>query len=291
MSLTRRRFLTISAAAAAAPAYALPASWQGRAFGGDVSIRLDGPRGETAAALQDAVRLIRAVEAQFNLFDENSALSHLNRDGVLRRPDPMFVALMRAAGDVYRVTSGLFDPSIQPLWRALALGQDPGAAKARVGWDRVQFDEEGIELGSGQALSFNGIAQGFATDLVADMLHARGFGKALVNIGEHRALGGPWRLGLSDPEAGYLGNFSLQGSAVATSSPSAMRLGEAGHILHPSQRAIWSTVSVEAQRATYADAYSTALCMAQLKQIDRIKTQAQLARVSVVNAAGELVTR
>jgi thiamine biosynthesis lipoprotein len=50
----------------------------------------------------------------------------------------------------------------------------------------------------GQALTFNGIAQGFATDLVVGELQAAGAEKVLANIGEYAGFGGIRRVMLID---------------------------------------------------------------------------------------------
>ncbi|WP_159977282.1 FAD:protein FMN transferase [Roseobacter cerasinus] len=96
-------------------------------------------------------------------------------------------------------------------------------AHARVGRTRVAFGSDAIALAPGQQLSFNGITQGYATDLVSDALRARGFGDLHVNPGEHAAFGPARRLGLSDPTQGPFGHLTLQDGAVATSSPAAPR--------------------------------------------------------------------
>lgn len=292
--IARRRFLAISAAALLGrPARAAgPARWSGIALGAEADITLHGPEAATAPAL-DAVRAILArVEALFSLHDPASALSTLNRTGRLDPAPPAFLRLLREAGRVHRATAGRFDPTVQPLWRALAEGGDPVAARRLIGWHRVRLAGTGVALGPGQALTLNGIAQGFATDLVADSLAARGFGRALVHIGEHRALGGPWRLALEDPEAGFLGTRTLTGTAIATSSPAALRLGPAtGHILDPRGGAspAWSTVSVEAGRATLADALSTAFCLMPRAEIAAARAAfREVRRVTLVDPGGNL---
>lgn len=290
MTHSRRRFLTITAAFAAMPRGARAHSWQGHAFGADVSLTISGPKDQAEDAMSQARALITKVEGLFSLYDSRSTLSTLNSAGKLARPDTRFLDLMRAADRAVRLTDGLFDPTVQPLWAALAGGHDPVDAMAVVGWDKVAFSTDQITLGTGQALTFNGIAQGYATDLIADMLQTRGFTDALVNIGEYRSLGGTWTLGLSDPSHGVLGNRTLSGGAIATSSPAATPLGNRGHILHPSALPRWSTVSVEAPRATLADALSTALVLAPLEQIRAIKDQTDITRVTLVDFDGDLTT-
>lgn len=290
MTLSRRRFLTISAAFAAMPATSYAAQWQGRAFGADVSLTLRGPRDVAQAALTEARGLLAQIEGLFSLYDPSSALVALNRAGTLNSPDARFVEVMEAADRAHRQTDGLFDPAVQPLWAALASGGDADAARGKIGWARVRFDPSRIVLGQGQALTFNGIAQGYATDVIADALAARGLTDTLVNIGEYRGLGGPWTLGIKDPVHGRLGMRTISDGAVATSSPAATMLGVGGHILHAHARPMWSTVSVEAARATVADSLSTAMVLASRDQIESIAARADIRRVTLVDFDGNLTT-
>lgn len=288
MSLTRRRFLTVSAAFAALPASAQAAHWQGRAFGAEIAITIRGPSVRATPALAAARQTIRAVEKLFNLYDTASDLSRLNRDGVLIDPDPRFVTLCRLADDMHALTRGLFDPTVQPVWQALATGRAPRAAWAQTGWDQVTLSLARITLGQGQALTFNGIAQGFATDLVSDVLRAHGLDRTLVNIGEFRGTTGPWRLGIEDPEHGLLGQHTLTSGALASSSPRATQVAGQPHILHETAVPRWSTVTVEAASAAVADAASTALVLAGPDQIKSMIGQKEIRRILVVDPAGQL---
>lgn len=289
MTFSRRRFLTIAAAFAASPAAAQRHSWHGRALGAEVSIVLMGPSQLAATTLATAREMIAGIEKQFSLFDPMSAISRLNRDKSLR-PAPQFFDLVTKADKAVQLTGGLFDPTVQPLWKAVQQGRSTQEEQAAIGWDRVKFSQNAITIGTNQALTFNGIAQGFATDTIADFLAAQGWHNALINIGEHRSTGGHWRLALEDTSHGVLGIRTLEAGAIATSSPAAMPIGKTGHILHATARPQWSTVSVEAHTATVADAYSTALTLAPLKDVREIKAKAGLHRVTLVATNGDLIT-
>ncbi len=289
MKLNRRRFLSISAACMlATPARAQIHRWQGRALGAEVDITLHAPAEIAEPALDRARGSLDAVMAQFDLFDPASTVSRLNRTGHLDAPDVMFRRLMQACTQVHAATGGLFDPTVQPLWRALAEGQPPEAARALIDWSRVRHSAASVTLGEGQALTFNGIAQGFATDLVAEALRDAGLERTLVNIGEFRGTGGPWRLGISDPEIGMIGTRTLTSSAIATSSPKAVPLGGQGHILHGHAKPRWSAVSVEAATATMADGFSTALTMARLEDIRAAVGTFGIRRITLVSDQGDV---
>lgn len=300
MTLPRRRFLSISAAALAVTGPALAAGgagftrWRGRALGAECEITLHAPPARAQPALEAARATLRAVEDQFNLYDPGSALARLNKAGHLDAPAPMFLDLMALCAAMHRATEGRFDPSIQPLWQALAQGRDAEAARAQVGWPRLRWDQHAVRLAPGQALSFNGVGQGFATDKVTETLAAHGLGNLLVNIGEFRGAGGPWRVGLSDPDHGALGTRQIGTGAIATSSPRALSLG-AGitHILDPrgGRAPRWSTVSVEAETAAVADALSTAMCLMTREEIAAVQAQVPaLRRVTLVDYEGDLIT-
>ncbi len=289
--ISRRRFLAISAASLAAPA-AQAHTWTGRALGANAKITLYGGKASARTALEGVRSLIESAEAAFSLYDPESELSRLNRSGS-HLPSPMFCELFTVADEIHRATGGLFDPTVQPLWQAYVAGEDVSAAQKMIGWHRVVAGNHGaIHLADGQALTFNGIAQGYITDLAATYLRTAGFRKVLVNIGEFAGSGEPWRVGIADPMHGFLGYRTLNDGAIATSSPEALMLPGSGHIFHPYGDApVWSTVSVEASSATLADGLSTALCLARPNDIRRIRARLPgVGRVTLVDVEGSLTS-
>ena len=119
------------------------------------------------------------------------------------------------------------------------------------------------------AVTLNGVAQGYITDRVADLLRGRGFENVLVELGEVRALGRcadlePWRAGIADPEdpSAVLLELPLLDSALATSGSYGTWLDPAHrhhHIFDPATGRSahrQAMVSVTAPRAMVADALS-----------------------------------
>ncbi|MWB76431.1 FAD:protein FMN transferase [Pseudooceanicola sp. 216_PA32_1] len=288
--MNRRRFLTIAACAAVLPVGARAVDWRGQVFGADARITLTGP-GDAAAALNAVRGELRRLEALFSLHDPGSELSRLNRAGRLERASPDMRAILAECDRAWRLTGGAFDPTVQPLWRALAEGRDPRPAADAVGWDGVRMRDGAVSMRPGQALTLNGIAQGYAADRVAALLAGRGYRDALVDMGEMAALGGPFRVGVADPVQGLLAQETLRDAAIATSSPGAMSLGAGGHILGPSgQVPLWSTVSVMADSATRADALSTALCLCDRATAHRLLRDGMARRILLVDEAGNLIS-
>ena len=239
------------------------------------------------AGLDAAVRTIRHVERQMSLFDENSALCQLNRDGRLRAADPDLLRVLRLAQRIAAASQGAFDITMQPLWQAWESAQRSGAlatagalrlARRLVDWRALRLDGTDVSLQlPGMALSLNGIAQGYAADLARARLQAHGIEHALLDTGEWSAWGqgpenAPWRLAVAEPVLPHQLPGGLQlvsdGRAVATSSDrhslfSADRRHH--HIIDPRtgySPTVWSSVTVLAHSCALADALTKVLFMA-----------------------------
>ncbi|MDB5884197.1 MAG: ApbE family lipoprotein [Polaromonas sp.] len=218
---------------------ASPLQWRERTllgFGTVLSLRVAHADSQQAErALDQAVATLRHVEAQMSLFNSDSALSRLNREGVLLRPNPDLVRVLQLAQFVSARSRGAFDVTVQPLWtvfeqasrrQALPLPEAVKAARAAVGWQHLEVSNDAVRLARpGMGVTLNGIAQGFAADLVRTRLQASGIAHALVNAGEWTALGrpahsGPWLLGLQDPRdaEALLARLALDGRSIAVSA-------------------------------------------------------------------------
>ena len=270
---TRRRFLSISAAALALPSAAMAATqarWRGVALGAPAQMILSGVSPLAArpifAALEEELARIERI---FSLYRQDSALVRLNRAGRLDAPPSELLDVLTLAGGIHEATGGAFDPTVQPLWKALAEGGDARAAAALIGWQDVRFDAREVRFNrAGMALTLNGIAQGYASDRIAALLRARGLRDVLVDIGEVVALGQnpkghAWQAGIAAPDGQIVRRISLADRALATSAPMGTVLpGGQGHIIGPrGQTPRHALVSVSAPRAALADGLSTALCL------------------------------
>jgi thiamine biosynthesis lipoprotein len=184
-------------------------------------------------------------------------------------------------------TGGVFEPPIPPLWLATAASADREAPRRLLGWTRLRIAADEIGLDPGMQLTFNGIAQGYAADRVADVMRAEGLADVLIDMGEavglgQRPEGGGWRADIALPDGTVVSRTILCGRALATSSPRATLIGAGQpHILDPSGAPPrWQLASVSAARAALADALSTAFCLMDRPAIDRA-----LARSAVPSAA------
>jgi len=280
--------------------------WRGVALGADAMIELHHP---DAAAAQDLIDRslveVARLERIFSLYDPESTLSRLNREGNLDGPPLEMIELLGSSIEFSKMTGGAFDVTVQPLWNLYAAhfsrpGADPaGPGKqelaetlARVGYGSIVLAPQNVRLTRrGAAVTLNGIAQGYLTDRIVELLRGAGVGQTLVDMGEIRAMdgkpsGGPWIVGLERP--GYRGHvmrrIALYDRAVSTSGGYGTTLDPAGrfnHIFDPKTGATSSryrSVSVVADCATTADALSTAFS---LMPVDAIAPIARRLRLNV----------
>jgi thiamine biosynthesis lipoprotein len=263
--------------------------WRGSVLGADATIRLyAGSRAQASEAFDAAAAEIERLDNEFTLHRSNSALSRLNRDRRLLNPSLDMRYLLAEAVRFGRLTHGAFDVTVQPLWELYAghfsrHPEDTSGPPAElveqavrlVDYRQIRIEPGQITLPPGAAITLNGIAQGYITDRVADLLRARGWKDVLIDLGELRGLGAhpdgrPWMAALANPIRGdrETGMVPLSERAMATSAGGATRFEASGryhHLFSPASGLSANTyakVIVAAERATLADALSTALFVA-----------------------------
>jgi FAD:protein FMN transferase len=322
-STSRRRFLQIIAAtsvsglatvrAGAATAAAIQ-SWEGEALGADASIALAGLDPYRAERLLQSCRQeISRLERIFSLYLQNSALSRLNANGALADPPVELIGLLDTCRQVFVLSGGGFDPTIQPLWRLYAdTYGDPrsprapdaseiAARRSLIGFDAVSWDRRRVAFRRpGMAMTLNGIAQGAITDRITALLHNAGATHALVNVGEYAAIGHhpdgrAWQVGIQDPRGAdaTVDIMELVDQAVATSGAYGGRFGDSGlnHIIDPRtgrSPAGYLSISVRHASATLADGLSTAFSFLSEREIAAAAASIGGVTVLLVRADGTL---
>jgi len=260
--------------------------WRGVALGTEARMVLthDDP-GVARAALARCLDEVARLENVFSLYRSDSELSRLNRQGHLKAPSHDLVRLLSISRRYGDLSGGAFDVSVQPLWSLHARyyadhPNGPGPDQDSLERALRLIDYRAIDISPGEiafqrpdmAITLNGIAQGYITERVGDLLRHMGFSNVLINLGETRVLdehpeGRPWRIGLSDPvnPGRRAGQISLVNQAIASSAPSGFSFDAAGRHHHLFDPVLGHSpdkilgVSVIAPRATDADALSTAL--------------------------------
>ena len=297
---TRRRFLRVVAAVAGLPpiiatlrATAPKArlhTWHGEALGAVSELTLWHP--DAAFAQRTILRVrqeIERFERIFSLYRRDSEISRLNEAGKLLKPSPELRQLIEESQRLGELSGGAFDISVQPLWRLYEAHfwsrtdvQPDIAARARevahavVDFRQIEIGAAAVEFArGGMAITLNGIAQGYISDAITDMLRNEGFESAVVDLGEYRTIGRhpdgrPWRIGIRDArDVGSIDRtVDLEDMALAVSGGYGTTFEASGrchHIFDPRTGSSANTlvdVAVIGPRATAADGLATAICVA-----------------------------
>jgi thiamine biosynthesis lipoprotein len=294
--LTRRRALTIVAAASVLPVASCRRGgreafeWRGTSLGADARIVMsDTDRRGAEEAIGSCLAEVERLELSFSLFREDAEIVRVNRTGRLQCPSLDLRRLLEICRAVNAESDGLFDPTVQPLWRFYVqwfAGRSEREAPpdrertgliSQIGLERVNVGPDAVTLSGCAQITLNGIAQGYITDRVAELLRDRGWRNVLIDLGEVRALGrradrAPFTVRIR--ETGRV--LPLANAALATSTADSLSFSEPlglAHILHPRTGATpahWHSVTVQHPSAAIADALSTALFLASGEELARI---------------------
>lgn len=222
------------------------------AMGGPCELSLwpDGPD-EAATVVPLLEQEVRRLEAKFSRFQATSLLSRINRGELNgRRLDAETVGLLNFAQACFEMSEALFDPSVgilRSLWdfNSQRLPQPAEIAKLRtlIGWQRVNWDGERLQLPADMALDLGGLVKEFAVDRLRQLLQERQIA-GLVNLAGDIAVsalppdGQPWRVAVQHPRAkGAIAWLPLVSGAVACSGDYERCMHVAGkrycHLLRP----------------------------------------------------------
>lgn len=291
MSLSRRKFLSVSLGAGAAAVGGV--AWQSGNLPNDVTRRswalgsevvmsvMAMPIARAERAFDAAFAELELVEQVMSLYRPDSQVCRLNRDRVLERPHPYLLEVLAMAEQTARSSDGAFDVTVQPLWELFAACQkqqrtpsdsEIAAARSNVDWTAIEISPDRIRLHSPvTAITLNGIAQGFAADRAVAALRDHGVQHALVNTGEISGLGrkpngDDWTAGVQHPRErdAFVSLVGLQGRSLATSGDYETTFSadfSKHHIFDPrtgESPIELASVSIVAPTAMQADALSTA---------------------------------
>ena len=287
---------------------------------------------DPGAVLSAMAARVNDLESVLSRTREDSDISALNAAaGADTEVSAAAWNLLSAAREAAEATSGAFDPTIAPVVSAWGFGEEtyrvPGQAELEALLDTVGYS--GITLGRGQgetylaalqpeqAVDLGGIAKGYASDCMADLLLEADVDHGCVNMGGNvlawgtKEDGSPWRVGVKDPEntAGLCGVLSLESAYAVTSGGYERFFEEEGKIYHhiidpatgaPAESDLRSVTIVmdwkseklngKSGNGTICDALSTALfVMGEEKAVEFWRSGAYDFEMILVTADGRLL--
>lgn len=310
----RRTFIAASLGSVAGVAVATP---QGQlhsaaALGFGTTLRLlvvHPDRGEAQRIMARAFDQAHQVDRLMSIYNPASQVFQLNRDGVLERPDARLLVVLAQARALSVLTGGAFDITVQPLWQVYRDAGTPNGrpaqrdrlmASAKVGWKGVEADAARVSLRkTGMQITLNGLAQGYAADLVLASLRRDGIAQALVDTGEFNTAGckpdgTAWALGVIDPRDATLlsATVRLAGRSLATSGDYAAAFTPDfvhHHIFDPATADSpqeLASVTVAAPSAMLADGLSTAFMVLGARKAHALAARLDGVDVMTINKRG-----
>ena len=242
---------------------------------------------------------LHTIDNSLSPFNQHSIITAINRNESMQT-DSLFRAVFRRSLEISAETDGAFDITVAPLINAWGFGFKKGifpdsaqvdSLRQLIGYTRVSLDADGCVQKQNPRLMLNcsAVAKGYAVDVVARLLQAKGIDNLMVDIGGEVVVKGhnpqqrPWRIGINKPVDDSLAtNQELQAivelteGAIATSGNYRNYYHRNGkkyaHTIdprtgYPVQHAILSS-TVLAPDCMSADAYATAFMVMGLEEAE-----------------------
>jgi FAD:protein FMN transferase len=231
------------------------------------------------------------INVASNSYVQDSEISNFNQTGSLINPSSTFRNMMDSTAKYHRMSEGYFEPTLYPLLKSWGFSfeqrEQMDAIKVAdlvglIGFDQMILasDSGYFAAKPGVMLDITGLGEGYAIDLLVEVVERNQISDYMVEIGgEMKAKGlnsrnTVWTIGVEDPAQAEMGISStmltkveLDGRAISSSGNyRKFYIDEAGnrraHILDPKTGFPVShsmvSVSVLAPSATQADALATA---------------------------------
>ena len=298
-NINRRKFLNITAMTLALPfcSNSLFANiqekitWKGIALGADSNMTLfHKDKSYAKESLNICINEIKRLENIFSLFDNNSSISQLNKEGYILNPPKELVEVLNFANNISENTNGAFDATVQPLWiihksyskhkNIAILNDEIQKVKNLISYKNIEINKNKIYFKKeNMQITLNGIAQGYITDKITYILKQRGFTNVLVNVGEFNSIGGydenrDWNI--ATPYLNDIKYLKLNNNAIASSGGYGTRFDGKYHHLFDTKTGTsanyLNSVTIKASNAMLADALSTAVFVMSEKQREKIKS-------------------
>ncbi len=254
--------------------------WKGEVLNGPARVEIhSSDKSKNKHLISKIKKKLIQYENVFNLQNENSEISILNRNKFIDNPSKHLIDVVNKSLYMAEKTNGLFDLTVQPLWNLyydhfIIKGNSSGPeeelvfkTKKLVNYNNVQLKNNNISLIGNSSITLNGIAQGWITDEITKILKENGIQNTLIDLGEMYALGKfnnlrSWNILLSNTN--YSKVINLTNKALATSAGNGTSFEPTNkyhHIFNPKtghSSNNFKSVSVLAEKAWISDALSTA---------------------------------
>lgn len=200
-----------------------------------IDLKASGENGREA--LLKAEKEINQLEKLFSTTLEQSEIAQINKNAgqsAIPVSEDSFY-LIQKAKEFYQKTDGAFDITIAPVVKAWGFTEEvkkvPSTEELQqklqlVNNDKIHMENNTVLLEQqGMAIDLGGIAKGYASDKINEILKQEGFTSAVLNLGGNVSVIGKkenhkkWQIGIQDPleEEKLAGILSVEDCSVITS--------------------------------------------------------------------------
>lgn len=208
-----------------------------------------------ATLAQTSFNEVKRIEARYSRYlKDNLCYAINNANGEPVQIDDECYRLLNFADECFRASDGLFDLTsgvLRKVWHFDGSSKIPDQSeidklKAKIGWEKVTYDFEKIQMPAGMEIDFGGIGKEYAVDKVASIcLELNPAVSVVVNFGGDIQITRPrqgnkaWAIGIENPQVqeSAKGVINIVSGALATSGDARRFLLHKGqrysHILNP----------------------------------------------------------
>jgi thiamine biosynthesis lipoprotein len=234
--------------------------------------------GDKVPGKNDIDGMLAELDRELSTWRDDSWISEFNRApaGTTMDMPGSVIQLLERSKKLCDGTDGCFDPTIGALirvwgfgawrneWRGEPDSQTVAAAREASGFHNLRIEGKQITKHHGSLmLDFSGIAQGYAVDLMGEMLRDAGCNDFIIEFGGEVLANGhaPGKTGWTVYGPALETPVTLHNEAAATSGSEHQHRGEQSHVIDPRTGYPVKTgppVTVTAATCAEADALATA---------------------------------
>lgn len=273
---------------------------------------------DAEASAEAAINEIERIDALLSIESESGSVRRVN-DAGSAAIDRETELIVEQALEIFSSTGGAFDITVLPLMELWGFTSgnfrvpersEIDAALDRVGSGKLALTNGALSLGGAAGIDLGGIAKGYTSDRLMELLRSRGIESACVSLGGNvqclgaKPDGSAWRCGIVHPfkkDGGeYLGIIAVKDKAVITSGAYERNFTDKvsgklyHHIIDPKTgypaESDLSSVTIVSESGILADALSTACYIMGLEgAIEYWRSGAQSFDMILMNSDGSKV--
>ena len=203
-----------------------------------IQLKVSGKNAEKA--IEESVARLNEIDDKMSAFKNYSDISNINNNSGedFQAVSEETFSLLKTSVKYSELTEGAFDPTIRPLVNLWGIGTDfenvpsqEGINKkvSLVNYKNIIFNKDNNSvklLYKNQSVDLGGIAKGYATDVVKDILIRNKIKSGIIDLGGNiyvlgkKIDGTPWLVGIQDPftpRGNFIGVLNASNKSVVTS--------------------------------------------------------------------------